>query len=375
MNKALSFQDVLLVPQFSKISSRKDVDLSAEFMGEKLTLPVLSAPMDSVTNASLATELHKAGGLACLHRFQDIQSNINEFKSVYTASGRSPIVSVGLNDIERMEALYDAGANKFLLDIAHGAQESVVNFSTTFLKKYKDCHLMIGNFSTFKQIQTTFDSIPKNSTNVSKLWFRLGIGGGSACTTRIKTGCGMPTLASILDCNSLVHVCGDGGFKTSGDIAKGIAAGASVVMLGSMLAGTDESPGDLYASHRDFSNRRILSVKDGLASLEVGNDDSQSLSKHFKAIDTLTLKKKYRGSAAASSYKDQGKEWASAEGEEFLIPYKGSVVNVLADIEASLRSSMTYLGASNLTEFRNNATFVEITNAGMIESGPHGKGK
>lgn len=348
MKKALSFNDVLLVPGYSSIASRKDVDLSVEFMGEKLTLPILSAPMDSVTNDKLAIELHRAGGLATLHRFQSIGDNIREFEEIVEVTGKRPIVSVGLNDEKRLDDLVRNGANKVLLDVAHGGMSANAEWASSVATKYPNLHVMIGNFSTAAQIHAILSHMKNKPASLS---WRMGVGGGSACTTRIKTGCGMPTLASIIDSQGYhgtwePNIVGDGGFKTPGDIAKGLAAGANVVMLGSMLAGTTESPGEKLLRH-------IQTTPSGLQEFEV-----------FK---------KYRGSAAASSYKDQGKDWACAEGEEFTIPYKGSVKNVLAEIEGGLRSALAYVGAKNLTEFRDYATFVEITNNGWEESKAHGK--
>jgi len=340
MKKALAFDDVLIVPGFSSIKSRRDVDLSVDFMGEKLTLPVLSAPMDTVTNTTLAIELHKAGGLATLHRFQPIGSNVKEFLDVTEATGRSPIVSVGLNDSERLDALVYVGANKVLLDVAHGGMKVNSEWIFNVNSKYPHLYLMVGNFSIARQIEMIVYEANAEDLNERLVW-RVGVGGGSACTTRVKTGCGMPTLASIMDFAAQDNneiIIGDGGFKTPGDVAKGLAAGASVVMLGGMLAGTDESPGEQTLG--------------GLGAVP---------------------RKKFRGSAAASSYKDQVKEWSTAEGEEFYIPLKGPVKNILAEIEGGLRSALSYVGASNLTEFRKNATFVEVTSNGHAESSAHGK--
>ncbi len=338
MLKALSFSDVLILPSFSDINSRKDVDLTVNFMGEQLRLPILSAPMDTVTGTELAIELQKLGGLACLHRFQPIGDNVAQFEKVRLDSGLGPVVSVGLNDWERADALVEAGANKFILDVAHGGQLQVAHFAEVFLYRYKDCHLMLGNFSTETQISKVINSsaelIDYASLRSSPLSWRIGVGGGSACTTRIKTGCGMPTLASVINASCLrTPLVADGGMKTSGDIAKALAAGSTVVMLGGMLGGTTEAPGDLV--------------------------DGES--------------KKFRGSAAASSYKDQGKDWATAEGEEFLVPHKGPLKSVIDDIEGGLRSALCYVGARNLKEFRERAELIEITNAGQTESGPHGR--
>lgn len=353
MKKALSFNDVLIVPGFTTTKSRKDVSLAVDFMGEKLTLPVLSAPMDTVTSTELAMALHAAGGLACLHRFQPIAEQCVQFAKVKYDSAIAPIVAVGLNDNERLSALIQTGANKILLDVAHGGMQSVVDWTKEIQAKYPHVYIMLGNFSSPAQIIPMIDAGLKGD----KIVLRLGVGGGSACTTRIKTGCGVPTLSSVMwfkdsPIKNAVTVA-DGGMKTPGDICKALAAGASVVMLGGMLAGTDESPGKTVVKGATMWDRAEHS------------DTAEPLNgEKFKS---------FRGSAAASSYKDQGKEWATAEGEEFLIPYKGSVKNVLAEIEGGLRSAMTYVGVDTLTELAKNATFVEVTNNGYEESKAHGK--
>ncbi len=353
MKKALSFNDVLIVPGYTSSKSRKDVSLAVDFMGEKLTLPVLSAPMDTVTNAELAIALHKAGGLACLHRFQSIGDNVREFIAVTNKSGRSPVVSVGLNDSERLAALISAGANKVLLDVAHGGMLSVVEWTKTAQDNYPDLHIMLGNFSAPGQLLPMIDA----GLHGQKIVLRLGVGGGSACTTRIKTGCGVPTLASVMmfkDSPLNAVLVADGGMKSPGDVCKALAAGANIVMLGGMLAGTYESPGMLH-----------YQTTKGYKTVDNGPGDPE--------FNEKNLFKSFRGSAAASSYKDQGKEWATAEGEEFLVPYKGSLKSVLSEIEGGLRSCMTYVGATNLTELAKNATFIEITNNGWEESKAHGK--
>jgi IMP dehydrogenase len=332
MEKALSFDDVLIEPGFSDIDSRKDVDLSVDLNGLSLKLPVISSPMDTVTTFKMAQTLNKHGGIASLHRFQTIEEQVQEFKE----SDCSPIVSVGLNDWERIDALSNVGGTYFLLDVAHGAQESVVRFVYDFRKKYnKDNYwLMVGNFSSSRQVLTFIDRVADR--HYVNAW-RLGIGGGSACSTRIKTGCGVPTMQTLLSLrNCGLATVADGGIKTSGDAAKALTA-SNAIMVGRMLAGTEETP--TFLSN---DNRKV---------------------------------KLYRGSASAESYAIQNKvqSYITPEGETYEIPFNGTASKVLRDLEGGIRSAMTYVGARNLYDFRKKAHLVEVTLSGHIESGAHGK--
>jgi len=351
----LAFDDVLISPGFSHINSRKDVDLSSNLGSLGLKLPVISAPMDTVTGPAMANALSKVGAAAALHRFQSIDDNLKQFK----ACEGKVIVSVGLNDWERTSALYDAGAEYFLLDIAHGAQMQVVDWVSAFRQKYSGVWLMVGNFANANQIHTFM-----THTNKVDSW-RIGVGSGSSCETRVKTGCGLPTLSSLLsikDYNSsnwkhqIENIVADGGIKNPGDVAKSLAAGASAVMVGKLLAGTDESPGEITEVGGWFAR-----------------PDKYAVEKETR-VDGIKVKQ-YRGSASAESYKDQGKiqGYITTEGVSFTIPYKGPVSSVLTDIEGGLRSALTYAGVSNLKDFRQSAELVQITNAGALESKAHGK--
>lgn len=330
MKQVLAFDDVLIEPGYSEILTRKDVSLATTLGTLSLELPVISAPMDTVTIARMANELYKHGAIGALHRFYP---NFNQMVNEYLASPMTTIVSIGLNDWERVNALWEVGARFFLLDVAHGAQKSVVNFTKVLKNKYPDMWLMVGNFATGLQL----DSFEAEGGLAD--CYRIGIGGGSVCETRIKTGCGLPTLASLLDIDSHknyyaelkdIPLVADGGFRTPGDIAKALAAGASAVMLGGMLAGTDETGTHLY-----------------------------------------------RGSACAESYQVQGKtqDYITAEGVSITVGVKGPVEKVLNDIKGGLRSAFTYVGVDNIKDFQHNAQLVQITSAGMTESKSHGRFK
>ena len=345
MSKAYTFDDILIVPQFSFIESRKDVNLTTYLSSDvSLKLPVLSANMDTITGSDMAITMAKNGGMGILHRFWSIEDNVNSFKTVLEASisPSSVGVSIGLGqkEKERFEALYFAGARVFCLDVAHGAQMSVVE-QVNYIKNWDDITIIVGNFASGESV-LEFDRFTGGSVHA----YKIGIGGGSVCSTRIKTGVGYPQLSAITDCVSVIKehglgcaVIADGGIKNPGDVAKALAAGADSVMIGGMFAGTTETPGEIIYPEGE------------------------------QAYGIKT----YRGSASLESYIDQGKtsDWRTAEGISTTVPHKGSVVNVLKDIEGGVRSAMTYVGAYNLLEFYHKAEFIEVSSATQIENSPH----
>lgn len=329
----LTFDDVLIKPNFSTIQSRKDVDISTDIMGLKMRLPVFSANMDTITSSYMASEMNTFGGRGVLHRFGTIDQNVVDFTNAPTA-----LVSVGVGDqeLKRANALYEVGARYFVIDVAHGASMQVVE-QLYYLKKLPNIYVCVGNFASDTSIHSFL-------RHCEPLWvkpdaFKIGVGPGSACTTRIKTGAGVPQLSAIYECASAAYpipVIADGGLKTPGDIAKALAAGASAVMVGGMLAGTDETPGTTFSQNGNFY-------------------------------------KSYRGSASKESYVDQGKDasWRAVEGDSFSVPCKGPVGYVLQDIEGGLRSSFSYAGARTLKEFQEKVVLVKISSSSKQESGSH----
>jgi IMP dehydrogenase len=339
MNKLFTFDDVLIKPRFSTIASRRDVDLTYSIGNSSFALPVISANMDTITGADMARVMAKAGGVACLHRFASTEENVKMFHGT-VVKGIKPMVSVGLGkpELERAEALVNAGAEVVVIDVAHGAQMGVVeqvrDIKTLLGGKVQ---IVVGNVATAECIRAVNYHL---GFAAAVDYFKVGIGPGSACTTRTQTGVGIPQLSAIIDCVSTgCHIIADGGMKKPGDVAKALGAGAKMVMLGGMLSGTEETPGEVHTS------------EDG---------------KKFK---------KYRGSASKESYEAQGKigTHRTAEGESFLVPFKGSVWDVLLDIEGGVRSAMTYVDARTLQEFKENCEFVHITPTTVGENGAHGK--
>lgn len=333
MKLNLSFDDVLIVPQFSSVKSRKDVKTTTTFLGEEI-FPVISSNMASVTEAAMAKAMADYGARGCLHRFMSVDENVKQFVTVMQNIGRPLYVSLGLGDLEleRAAALANVGATHFVIDVAHGASMEVVR-QTKALKHIvgKDSYIVVGNFATGRTVK---DFTHHLGSNIDAI--KVGIGGGANCTTRVVTGVGMPTLSSVIDCHSAgIPIIADGGIRGSADFAKALAAGASAIMVGKILAGSNES----------------------------------------SAPTTTRGYKLHSGSASTQSYKAQGKEskWRTPEGDTFTVANTGPVHNVLNTLESGLRSAMSYVGATNLTEFQERAELVQITESGIVESQAHGK--
>ena len=334
-----SFDDVLLVPRHSDIASRSDVDLSTKLGGLDLSLPILSANMDSVTEFEMAFAMGRAGGAGVMHRFaplEDQESWVRQCGSCPTPA----ILSVGVDEKETMKILkttvdVDAlnyGLAAVCVDVAHGDHERVLNIVKKIRKKYSKLDIIAGNVAT--------------KSGAFRLWqaganiIKVGIGPGSVCSTRIVSGHGMPQLSAIIDISKCLSPLGasiiaDGGIRYPGDIVKALAAGADAVMLGSLLAGTDEAPGERIMEH-------------GVAY------------------------KTYRGMASREVQREKRSERKPrVEGVSAKVPYRGPVADTLDNLEAGIRSGLSYSGARNLTELRANAEFVVCTGNTLKENHPH----
>lgn len=357
----LSFDDVLIKPKFSSIKSRKDVSLNQQFCDMELSLPVISSNMDTVTESKMAIAMFESGGIGALHRFCSVDDNVKMFLEVQTENSKC-IVSLGISEedmFHRAPKLYEAGARYFMIDVAHGAMQSVVDFYCSLKKSYPDINTIVGNFADERSIGEFLVKVAAQSVNNPE-YLKIGIGGGSMCLTRVVTGCGMPTLASLQDCKWIcdyngIGMIADGGIKNSGDIAKAIAAGAKFVMCGQLCAATEESAGEvIYKDHNGI----------------IWDEEFIGL----KTVNTTKFKQ-YRGSASLESYKVQNKiaDHRTPEGDSMYLPYKGSIKNVLQNIEGGLRSSLTYVGSSNILEFQSNAELLQISNNSLLENKAHGK--
>ncbi len=467
--EGLTFDDVLLVPKYSDITSRSQTNLDTKLSRNiSINIPFVSANMDTVTESLMAVAMARAGGIGIIHRFLTIKEQSNEVlkvkrsgsviienpysisseksiqdalnyaedkeisgllvidsnsklvgiiterdllfansngnirdimtKDVVTAKPgvtledakeilhkhrieKLPIVddsgiikglitskditinadfpnaskdkkgrplvgaAVGVKGdfLERSESLLDAGVDVLVVDIAHGHSENAINTVRNIKKAFPDCELIAGNIAT---AQGAEDLIKAGVDAV-----KVGVGSGSICITRVITGSGVPQLTAVMDCAKIgkdhgVPIISDGGTRTSGDATKALAAGASSVMIGSMLGGTDESPGTVLTK-----NGKRFKVYRGMASLAA----------------SIGRKTKETGSF---SFDDDLNDYV-AEGVEAMVPYKGTVVDILKQLTGGVRSGLSYCGAHTIPQMQDNAEFIKMSRAGFAESQPH----
>jgi IMP dehydrogenase len=328
---AITFDDVLLIPAYNHHESRRIVDISNNDRISKLhlDLPVMSSNMDTITESKMANFMQSKGGIGVLHRFLTVEDNINEFKK---CNGKV-FVSIGCTDAElqRAEALRDAGADYFCVDVAHAHAKYVGKTLKSLRQLLGSRCIMAGNVATYAGA----DYLASCGADIIK----AGIGGGSVCSTRIKTGFGIPMLTCIQDCaRSDRSIVADGGIRTSGDIVKALAFGADFVMIGGMLAGTEPTPGT------------VITKENG------------------KQV------KRYRGMASREAQEDflgQMNEWKTAEGVATEVAYRNDHEAIIADIIGGLRSGLTYAGADTISELQRKLNYVVVTQAGRHESLPH----
>ena len=245
--------------------------------------------------------------------------------------------------MERAEALINAGTDVLVVDIAHGHSENAINTIKNIKKAFPDCELIAGNVATANGAE---DLIKAGVDAV-----KVGVGSGSICITRVITGSGVPQLTAVLDCakvgiDSGIPIISDGGTRNSGDATKALAAGASSIMVGSILGGTDESPGSTITK-----NGKRFKIYRGMASLAASMGRKTKESGTFELTDDI------------NDY--------VAEGVEALVPYKGSVTDIITQITGGIRSGLSYCGAHSIKEMQENAEFIKISRAGFAESQPH----
>ena len=467
--EGLTFDDVLLVPKYSDITSRSQTDLTTKLSRNiTINIPFVSANMDTVTESSMAVAMARAGGIGIIHRFLTIEEQANEVLKVkrsgsvmienpYTISSdksiqdaldyaedkeisgllvvdsnsklvgivterdllfagsngtiadvmtkdvvtakpgvsldeakdilhkhrveKLPIVddsgvvqglitskditnntdypnaskdkkgrplvgaAVGVKGdfLERSESLLDAGADVLVVDIAHGHSENAISTVRNIKKAFPDCELIAGNIAT---AQGAEDLIKAGVDAV-----KVGVGSGSICITRVITGSGVPQLTAVMDCAKVgndhgIPIISDGGTRTSGDATKALAAGASSVMVGSMLGGTDESPGTVLTK-----NGKRFKVYRGMASL------AASIGRKSKETGSISLE-------------DDLNDYV-AEGVEAMVPYKGTVTDILKQLAGGVRSGLSYCGAHTIPQMQQIAEFIKMSRAGFAESQPH----
>jgi len=400
MKTYLTYDDVNIVPKYSELGSREDVKLNTRFTkNTELTIPIVSSPMDTVTEEKMAVEMMEWGGVGIIHRFMDIDKQARMMKSLHyewdryftPLSGndneeertidkewdvwwdnvkhwnhpptksdwkdmkerfwwadnmikddniwrkrpRCAAIGVTGDYKERAQELVKNGCNVLLIDVAHGHHVLVKNVIEELRNEFgEDVEIIGGSIATKEAAKELCE------WGVDGL--RVGIGNGSLCETRIRTGVGIPQFSALLDICSItddynVPVIADGGIRNVGDICKGLGCGADSVMLGSLLAGTKETPGDV-TKVGEWPNERLY--------------------------------KKYRGSASIDSKGDRG-ESRNIEGNSKIIPYKGKVKRIISDIRDGISSSCSYVGARDILDFQSKCEFVQVTQAGVVEAKPH----
>jgi len=343
ISEALTFDDVLLIPQKSEILP-KDVCLATHLTKSvKLEIPILSSSMDTVTESAMAIAIGKEGGLGIIHKNMDEDRQVAEVKKVKQAGFKvGAAVSVGDKAFVRAEKLVAARVDVLVVDSAHGHSKGVLETIAKLKQNFPEIQIVGGNVAT---AEATEDLIKAGADAI-----KVGIGPGSICTTRVVAGVGVPQLSAIMNCAPIAHKHGipliaDGGIKYSGDIVKALAAGADCVMMGGILAGTDEAPGEIMEE-----NGKKYKVYRGMGSLEA----MEKGSKDRYLQESITETKKL-----------------VPEGIVGKIHYKGSVDIVIYQLLGGVRAGMGYCGASTLEELREKAQFVHITSAGLRESHPH----
>jgi len=354
MSLALTYDDIQLVPALSNVSSRQHIKLQTLVTKRYgLLTPLVASPMDTVCEEEMAFKMMLMGGVGCIHRFMSIDEQYRQvsrlrakiygdgFGGPYEDWGimyddwhstipHVPImaaIGVMATDMQRAKTIVEAGANILLIDVAHGHHQNVIDM----IKWCKDTlpdhvDIIAGNIAT---AQAAIDLEEAGADGL-----RVGIGGGSLCTTRVKTGFGVPNVTSLIEISEVAKtpIMADGGIRSSGDIAKALAVGASTVMLGSLLSGTDEAPGQI--------------------------------------IETQTgLYKRYRGAASLETKTVHDQPQRNVEGESTVVPYKGGVRFIINGLVDGIKSALSYAGAPSLNEYA--PEWRQITPAGAHEAKPH----
>lgn len=362
---ALTFDDVLLVPRASDVLPR-DVDVRARLGRVSLGIPVLSSAMDTVTEARAAITLASHGGIGVVHKNLPVAVQARQVAEVKAAAvpertnlhagpaslddqGRLVVgaaVGVGGDRVERLEALVAAGVDLVCIDTAHGHSAGVLHAAREIRETYPELTLVVGNVATAEGTRAAFDA----GADVVK----VGVGPGSICTTRIVAGTGVPQLTAVAEAAAVAREYGrqiiaDGGIRSSGDVAKAIAGGAHAVMIGSMFAGTDETPGEITrVGHRRYKTYR------GMGSMEAMEAGSSDRYFQERSADPEAIARKL-----------------VPEGVVARVPARGPMGDIIYQLVGGLRAAMGYSGCADLDQMRSDARFVRITSNGLRESHVH----
>ena len=362
----LDFSDVLIRPKRSTLGSRKEVDLYRQFIFRNYVpdfpdnieeihyngVPIMASNMDGVGTFEMAIELSNQGIFTCLVKTYTVEELIEFFygDGLYRTDHVAMSIGTSTADFEKLCAVYDKCKDNLkyvCIDIANGYSEHFVEHVQKVRNRFPHLVIIAGNVVTGEMAEELILS----GADIVK----VGIGPGSVCTTRIKTGVGYPQLSAIIECADAAHGLGghiiaDGGCSSSGDVAKAFGAGADFVMLGGMLAGHDEGGGDVITKHYETT--------------ELEYEVIDHLTKHKHKTEQKQFVKFYGMSSKAANDKHFGglKEYRSSEGREVLVPYRGKVKDTVQDILGGLRSTCTYAGAKRLKQLSKCTTFVRVNN-------------
>ena len=358
----LSFDDVLLFPGFAGFS-RSEIDLSTKLTKNiTLSLPFISAPMDTVTESELAISLAQLGGIGIIHRNLPIKEQADQVKKVKNKKllvGAAIGANTGFE--ARVEALVRAGVDLIVVDSAHGFSKGVIETTRYIKNNFPEIEVMAGNVATYEgakaMIEAGADAV------------RVGMGPGAICTTRIISGMGVPQITAIMETvkaakSAGIPIIADGGIKYSGDVVKALAAGAAAVMMGGFFAATKESPGKVITLKKEEVPSRFKNIFNG------GN---KYQFKEYRGMGSVAAmqkgaKIKSEGEFHGKSYKDRV---LVAEGVEGLVPVRGTVQELVDQAVGGIKSGMYYVGARNIAELWQKARFMQITQASLTESHPH----
>ena len=344
IKESLTFDDVLLEPKYSEILPSDVITETSLSKNLKLKIPILSSAMDTVTESKMAISIAQSGGIGIIHRNLSIKNQIKEIRKVKSKNLLvGAAIGAGPLEYDRAKNILKENLDLIVIDTAHGHTKKVSEIVKKVRSiKPKKTALCAGNIATLEAAKFLI----RLGVDIIK----VGIGPGSICTTRIVAGIGVPQLSAILSVKKgigkkNIKIIADGGIKFSGDIAKALAAGADAVMIGSLFAGTSESPGKIFKK-----NGKYFKSFRGMGS--IGAMNKGSADRYFQ--------KKQKN---ISKY--------VAEGVEGFVKYKGPVDKIIYQLIGGLRSSMGYLGTKKLNNLKNKPKFIKITKAGFYESMVH----
>ena len=360
----LAYDDVLLIPQHSHLESRSEVDLSTQITPRiKIKLPIISVNMSDVTGVDMAIALGKLGGIGIIHRNLTVDDQVKEIikvKKQQIIIGAA--IGSGPGFEKRVEALVKNNIDVIVVDSAHGYTKSIIDTVKIIRNKYPQLQIIAGNVATYK------GALALIKAGVDGL--RVGMGPGAICTTRIISGMGIPQISALFETCAVaqkhkVPVISDGGVKYSGDMIKALAAGASTIMMGSIFASCQESPGEIYELNSTQIPSRFRNI--------LKKDQDIYLFKSYRGMGSIAAMKK--GAEIKSENEFHGKSYKDrvlvAEGVEGMVPIKGQVKDIITQAIGGIKSGMYYLGAKTIKDLHDKAKFLKISQSSLKESHPH----